>query len=313
MATIQTATGAIDSDDLGFTLTHEHVVVGSPPIRQQFPDLHDRDAILDVAVPNLVAAREAGVRSMVDLTPITLGRDAGLIREAAGRSGVQIIVATGLYWFLDLHMAFAEPELLTSLFVSDINEGIGDTGVRAGVIKCATQPVMDPFNEKVLRASAQAHRQTGVPIGTHTFVANRTGLDQTRVFKEEGVDLGRVIIGHSDDTDDITYLEAIIEEGAYVGMDRIGLPRPRTSEQRADMVAALVERGYADRLCLSHDSGVMEGYDEALKMERSPDWRYTFIPREFSAMLRDRGVTDDAIEQMTVRNPRAIFEKTQPY
>ncbi len=313
MATIQTATGAIDSDDLGFTLTHEHVVVGSPPIRQQFPDLHDRDAILDVAVPNLVTAREAGVRSMVDLTPITLGRDAGLIREAAERSGVQIIVATGLYWFLDLHMAFAEPELLTSLFVRDINDGIGDTGVRAGVIKCATQPVMDPFNEKVLRASAQAHRQTGVPIGTHTFVANRTGLDQTRVFKEEGVDLGRVIIGHSDDTDDITYLEAIIEEGAYVGMDRIGLPRPRTSEQRADMVAALVERGYADRLCLSHDSGVMEGYDEALKMERSPDWRYTFIPGEFSAMLRDRGVSDDAVEQMTVRNPRAIFEQTQPY
>ena len=96
MATIQTATGPIDSDELGFTLTHEHVVVGSPPIRQQFPDLHDRDAILDVAVPNLIAAREAGVRSMVDLTPITLGRDAALIREASERSGVQIIVATGL-------------------------------------------------------------------------------------------------------------------------------------------------------------------------------------------------------------------------
>ncbi len=79
------------------------------------------------------------------------------------------------------------------------------------------------------------------------------------------------------------------------------------------MVAALVERGYADRMCLSHDSGVMEGYDEALKAERSPDWRYTFIPREFSAMLRDRGVSDDAIEQMTVRNPRAIFQQTEPY
>lgn len=313
MATIQTATGPIDSDELGFTLTHEHVVVGSPPVRQQFPDLHDPAAILDIAVPNLVAAREAGVRSMVDLTPITLGRDAALIREASERSGIQIIVATGLYWFLDLHLTFAEPELLTSLFVRDIRDGIGDTGVHAGVIKCATQPDMNPFNEKVLRASAQAHRQTGVPIGTHTFVANRTGLDQVRVFQEEGVDLGRVIIGHSDDTDDISYLEEIIAAGAYVGMDRIGLPRPRTNEQRADMVAALVERGHVERICLSHDSGVMEGYDEALKMERTPDWRYTFIPREFSAMLRERGVSDDAIEQMTVRNPRSIFEQTEPY
>lgn len=313
MATIQTATGPIDSDDLGFTLTHEHVVVGSPPVRQQFPDLFDREAILDVAVPNLVAAREAGVRTIVDLTPITLGRDAGLIREAAERSGMQIVVATGLYYFPDLYFAFASVEHLTELFVRDIRDGIGDTGVHAGVIKCATQPELNPFNEKVLRASAQAHRQTGVPIGTHTFVTNRTGLDQTRVFKEEGVDLGRVIIGHSDDTDDISYLEEIINAGAYVGMDRIGIPRPRTSEERADMIAALVERGYADRVCVSHDSGVMEGYDEALKAERSPDWRYTFIPREFSAMLRERGVSDDALEQMTVRNPRAIFEQTTPY
>jgi len=313
MATIQTATGPIDSNDLGFTLTHEHVVVGSPPVRQQFPDLFDRSAILDIAVPNLVAAREAGVRTIVDLTPITLGRAAGLIREASERSGLQIIVATGLYYFPDLYFAFAPGEHITELFVRDISEGIGDTGVRAGVIKCATQPDMNPFNEKVLRASAQAHRQTGVPIGTHTFVANRTGLDQVRVFKEEGVDLGRVIIGHSDDTDDITYLEEIIAAGAYVGMDRIGIPRPRTNEERADMVAALVERGYADRVCLSHDSGVMEGYDEALKAERSPDWRYTFIPREFSALLRERSVSDDAIEQMTVRNPRTIFEQTSPY
>ncbi|MDA0351785.1 MAG: phosphotriesterase-related protein [Chloroflexi bacterium] len=313
MATIQTATGPIDSDDLGFTLTHEHVVVGSPPVRQQFPDLFDREAILAIAVPNLIAAREAGVRTIVDLTPITLGRDAGLIRDAAQRSGVQIIVATGLYYFPDLYFAFASIEHLTALFVRDINDGIGDTGVRAGVIKCATQPDMNPFNEKVLRASAQAHRQTGVPIGTHTFVANRTGLDQTRVFHEEGVDLGRVIIGHSDDTDDISYLEDIIETGAYIGMDRIGIPRPRTSEERADMVAALVERGYASRVCLSHDSGVMEGYDEALKAERSPDWRYTFIPREFSALLRERGVSDDAITQMTVANPRTIFGQTEPY
>ena len=313
MATVQTATGPIDSDNLGFTLTHEHVVVGSPPIRQQFPDLHDREGILEIAAANLAKGREAGVRTIVDLTPITLGRDAGLIREASERSGMQIIVATGLYWFLDLHLTFAPPEQLTELFVRDIRDGIGDTGVHAGVIKCATQPVMDSFNEKVLRASAQAHRQTGVPIGTHTFVATRTGLDQVRVFQEEGVDLGRVIIGHSDDTDDISYLEEIISAGAYIGMDRIGLPRPRTSEQRADMIAALLERGHVERICMSHDSGVMEGYDEALKAERTPDWRYTFIPREFSVLLRKRGVSDEAIVQMTVGNPRAIFEQTKPY
>jgi phosphotriesterase-related protein len=313
MATIQSAIGPLDTAELGFTLTHEHVVVGSPPIREQFPDLFSRETVLEVAVANLRQACDAGVRTIVDLTPITLGRDAALIREASQRSGMQIIVATGLYWFTDLYAAFTPPEQLVALFVRDIEQGILDTGVRAGVIKCATQPDMNPLNEKVLRASAQAHRRTGVPIGTHTFVANRTGLDQARVFREEGVDLGRVIIGHSDDSDDIDYLEAIIEAGAYLGMDRIGIPRPRTSEQRADMIAALIERGYVDRICLSHDSGVMEGYDEALKAERSPDWRYTFIPREFRSLLTERGVTDDQFEQMTTRNPQTIFEQTEPY
>ncbi len=127
--------------------------------------------------------------------------------------------------------------------VRDIPEGISTTGVRAGVIKCATEPQMDAINERVLRASARAHRATGVPICTHTFPENRTGLDQQRVFKDEGVDLGRTVIGHSDDTQDITYLEEIIQNGSYCGMDRIGIQRPNTDVQRADMVAALCAKG----------------------------------------------------------------------
>ena len=115
---------------------------------------------------------------------------------------------------------------MTDLFVRDITVGIGQTGVRANVIKCATEPEMHPMNERVLRASARAHRATGVPICTHTYPANRTGLDQQRVFKEEGVDLGRTVIGHSDDSDDIAYLEQIIQNGSYCGMDRIGLQAP---------------------------------------------------------------------------------------
>ena len=313
MATIQAATGAIDTSDLGFTLTHEHVSVSSAAIREHFPDLFDREAVLDVAVGNLIDAREAGVRTIVDLTPLNLGRDAALIREASERSGVQIIVATGIYYQPEMGLSFRPTDDIAALFVREIEDGIGATGIRAGVIKCATEPEMTQFNRRAIRATARAHRKTGVPIGTHTYAANRTGLEQIGVFEQEGVDLGRVIIGHSDDSDDISYLEEIINAGAYCGMDRIGLPNPRTSEQRADMVAALVERGYVERICLSHDAGVMDGLDEAEKAERMPDWRFTFVPREFSAMLRERGVTDDAIEQMTVRNPRTIFEQTEPY
>jgi phosphotriesterase-related protein len=290
-----------------------HVLVASPALRQQYPERFDRDSDLARAVASLREARVAGVRTIVDLTPISLGRDAAFIREASIASGVQVIVATGLYWYPELALMGLRTDAIADWFVRDIAEGIGNTGVRAGVIKCATEPALDRANAKVLRASARAHRRTGVPICTHTFAPNRVGLDQLQVFRDEGVDLGRVVIGHSDDSDDIDYLDQLIQAGAYCGMDRIGVPFCRTSEQRADMVAALVARGYADRITLSHDAGVMDGFATEEIAERSPDWRYTFIPREFRSLLRERGVRDDDFEQMTVRNPRRIFEQRDPY
>ena len=309
MATVQTATGPIDANDLGFTLMHEHVRVGWGAMYQQYPEMFDREHELDRAVSRLEDARAAGVKTIVDLTPIDLGRDVTLIAEAARRSGMQIIAATGIYYTAHpFHFQMREDREMQDLFVRDITQGVSTTGIRAGVIKCATEPEMHPMNERVLRNAARAAKETGVPICTHTFPANRTGLDQQRVFKEEGMDMSRTVIGHSDDSEDISYLEQIIQNGSYCGMDRIGLQRPRTSEQRADMVAALVEKGYADRITLSHDSCCnFHWAPEGLLDERAPTWRLTHIPQDVIPMLRQRGVSDAAIEQMTVLNPRRIF------
>jgi phosphotriesterase-related protein len=309
VATIQSATGPIDTADLGFTLMHEHVRVGWPPMYQQYPEMFDREHELGRAVERLKTARQAGVRTIVDLTPIDLGRDVTLIAEAARRSGMQIIAATGIYYTpYPFHFMMRPDDEISDLFIRDINEGVSTTGVRAGVIKCATDPEMHPMNERVLRAAARAQRATGVPICTHTNAEHRTGLDQQRIFKEEGVDLSRTVIGHSDDSDDISYLERIIQNGSYCGMDRIGLQRPRTTEQRADMVTALVAKGYANRITLSHDSCAnFHWAPEGLLDERAPTWRLTHIPLDVVPMLRERGVSDDAIEQMTVGNPRAVF------
>lgn len=313
MTIIQSATGPLETKDLGFTLMHEHVVASWAPMIQQYPEMFDRVSQMDEIVAPLVAAREAGVRTMVDLSPIDLGRDPVLIREAARRSGVQIIVATGFYHGLPHYFQFRPDQEMTDLFVRDITVGISTTGVRAGVIKCATDPEMHPLNERVLRASARAHRATGVPICTHTNAHNRNGLDQQRVFKEEGVDLGRVVIGHSDDSDDISYLEQIIQNGSYCGMDRIGIQRPRTSEQRADMIGALVGKGYANRITLSHDASCRFEWAPPAMQGRMTTWNFTHIPKDVIPMLRERGVSDAAIQQMTVGNPRAIFEQNSAY
>jgi len=299
---------------MGFTLMHEHVLVMWPPYYQQYPEAFDRDALMQLSITKLKAAKDAGVKTMVDLTPIDLGRNAAFIKEAAEKSGMQIIVPTGFYYARPFHFVGRQDSDMTDMMVRDITQGISTTGIRANVIKCATEPEMDPTNERVLRASARAHRATGVPICTHTFPANRTGLDQQRVFKEEGVDLGRTVIGHSDDSDDITYLEQLIQNGSYCGMDRIGIPRPRTDEQRADMVAALCAKGYASRITLSHDASCyIDMITEGVAEQNMPQWNFTHIPKTIVPMLRERGVSDADIEQMTVKNPRDIFEKNQPY
>ncbi len=314
MATIQSATGPLNTEDMGFTLMHEHVIVRWPPMYVSYPELFPRQARMDLAVERLKQAREAGVKTMVDLTPIDLGRDPLFIAEAARLSGMQVIVPTGLYYQRPFYFSGRPDSDMTDLFVRDITVGIGTTGIRANVIKCATEPAMDPMNERVLRASARAHRATGVPMCTHTFPANRTGLDQQRVFKEEGVDLGRVVIGHSDDSDSLEYLEEIIQNGSFCGMDRIGLPRPRSDEQRADMVAALVARGYADRITLSHDASChIDFFPEEVLAERLPNWHHGFISSGFRELLLARGVSPEQYDQMTIGNPRRIFEMNQPY
>src|SRR5439155_16941560 len=154
-------------------------------------------------------------------------RDIPLVKEVARRSGMQVIGATGIYWEVPHHfrsITGRNIDYIAELFARDIQEGIMDTGVKAGIIKCATdEPGVTEDVERILRAAAQAHRATGVPISTHTHAASEVGLNQQDVFESEGVDLGRVIIGHSGDSEDLAYLRKIIDRGSFIGMDRFGI------------------------------------------------------------------------------------------
>jgi phosphotriesterase-related protein len=310
MAIIQSASGPLETQDLGFTLMHEHLRISWGGIDSQYPELFDKESELQRAVTLLEDARRVGVHTIVDPAPIDLGRDVALAAEAARRTGMQVIVATGFYYSDAIFYFRARDDReMIDLFVRDLTVGISTTGIRAAFIKCATEPVMHPTNERVLRNSARAALETNAPIVTHTYPQNRTGLDQQRVFKEEGLDLGRTVIGHSDGSDDFSYLEEIIQNGSYCGMDRIGGQVPRTSEQRADMIARLVDKGYASRIVLSHDRLCNFYWMPQRSVEELRETgHFTYIPLTFIPMLRERGVSDDAIHQMTVVNPRAFFE-----
>ena len=190
------------------------------------------------------------------------------------------------------------------MFVRDIEQGIADTGIKAAILKCATdEPGVTPGVERVLRAVAQAHRRTGVPISTHTHAGTRRGLEQQRIFAEEGVDLSRVVIGHSGDTTDLDYLEELIGNGSYIGMDRFGVDVYLPFEDRVDTVARMCERGHADKMVLSHDASC---YFDALPEETLPvalpNWHYLHIHNDVIPALKDarrhrRAADDDARRQ----------------
>jgi phosphotriesterase-related protein len=168
--------------------------------------------------------------------------------------------------------------------------------------------------ERVLRAVAQAHRQTGVPISTHTHAATRRGLEQQRIFADEGVDLSRVIIGHCGDSTDIDYLEELIANGSYIGMDRFGMDLILPFEDRVNTVARMCERGHADKMVLSHDAKCyFDALPDALLPTVAPNWHYLHIHTDVLPALKERGVTEEQITTMLVDNPRRIFDRQGGY
>lgn len=322
MSTVQTIRGTIDTASLGPTLMHEHVFVLSSEILQNHPEFWDEEERVTDAVAKLNELKARGVDSIVDPTVIGLGRYIPRVQRIAEQTELNIVAATGLYTYNDLPFFFRlrpgpgamieGPEPMVEMFVKDITEGIAGTGVKAAILKCATdEGGVTPGVERVLRACARAHRETGVPITTHTDVATYRGRDQQRVFAEEGVDLSRVVIGHSGDSADLDYLCELMDKGSLIGMDRFGVDAYASFEQRVQVVVDLCEQGYADRMVLAHDAACfMDWFDQDIKEAVLPNWHYTHISDDVLPALRERGVTDDQIDQMLVANPRRLFDTT---
>lgn len=325
MPSISTVRGSLDTGSLGQTLMHEHVFVLTPEVQENYPTpWGDEESRIQDAIKRLNELKASGVDTIVDLTVLGLGRYIPRIKRIAQQTELNIVVATGLYTYNEVPHYFHfrgpgtmldGPELMVDMFVRDITEGIADTGVRAAILKCATdEPGVTHGVERVLRAVAQAHRQTGVPISTHTHPATRRGLEQQKVFAEEGVDLSRVVIGHSGDTTDVAYLEEVIANGSYIGMDRFGIDVILPFEERVGIVATMCERGHADKMVLSHDAACHNDWlDDDVIAQVTPRWNYLHITNDVVPALKQRGVTDEQIHQMLVENPRRIFDKQGAY
>ncbi|PYN80706.1 MAG: phosphotriesterase-related protein [Candidatus Rokuibacteriota bacterium] len=310
MATVETALGPVATTELGPTLMHEHIVTRSPGVQENWPHLWDREAILAIGERKMADLHGRGIRALVDLTTVDLGRDIDLIVGVARRSRVHVIVATGVWWMPQRYFSAHGVDAVAELFIRDITRGIGTSGVKAAIIKCATDTAgVTPVIENILRASARAQKATRVPISTHTWAAGRSGEAQQAIFAQEGVDLSRVIIGHSGDSADLGYLRGLMERGSTIGMDRFGLEHFLPTAKRVEVLARLCAEGYAGKMVLSHDANCWtDMVSEDDKRRIRPLWHYNHISDDILPALRNAGVTEDQIEQMLVRNPRAIFE-----
>jgi phosphotriesterase-related protein len=318
MPVVQTVRGEVDAADLGNVLMHEHVFVLGEEIRQNHPAGWDEDERVADAVAKLKDLRARGIDTIVDPTVIGLGRYLPRIKRVNEQVDLNIVVATGLYTYNDLPFQFHYagpglmvdvPEPLTELFVGDIRDGIADTGVRAGMLKCAIDaPGMTPGVERVMRAVAGAHKETGTPITVHTFVHNQSGLLAQAVLESEGVDLTNVVLGHSGDSADLKYLRTLADKGSLLGMDRFGLDVLLPFEQRVDTIVELARLGYADRMVLSQDAAChIDWFPAGAKEQFAPKWNYTHISDDVLPALRSRGVPEEQLTAMLVDNPRRIF------
>jgi phosphotriesterase-related protein len=324
MAYVNTVSGPIDTGDLGVTYMHEHIFVVSPELQFYWPGFQGWDEDKYVAEGRETLKRlhdEYGVDTIMDPTVPGLGRNIRAVARAVEGTGLNVVACTGWYAYNELPWTFFMKDMagkaaeLERLFVHDFENGLDGTTIKPGAIKCSTDIAgLTPDVEALLRAAARAHLRTGLPIITHTNYANESGLLQQRIFIEEGVDMGAVLIGHCNESDDLDYLERLLGNGTYVGFDRCGLESPVAPlEKQLDNLAELCRRGYSKQLVLSHDNFVFMDLLPPGDMDWS-NWaipRYGHIHNQTLPGLRERGITPEQLDDMLIEAPRAYFSRAK--
>ena len=317
MSAVETVRGPVDVSALGRTLMHEHVFVLQPEALQNFGHVWgsrywDEDVRVADAVEKLRAVRTAGIETVVDATAYGLGRFVPRLQRINAEVDLNLIVATGVYAFLELpnFLAYRSVDAIADLFIREIREGIDDTGVKAAFIKCAVERhgIIGDI-PRVLAAVSAAAIETGVPVMVHTNAAAGTGLPALEALTDAGVDPARIVIAHAGDSNDLAYLRAIADTGAWLGCDRFNIEHFNPDARRIETLVALLADGYGDHVHLSHDAASFIDFmvgDPAFANER-PD--YLHISTKILPALRQSGVTDDQIDAMMIANPHRFFQR----
>jgi phosphotriesterase-related protein len=316
VSAVETVRGPVELERLGPALMHEHVFVVDPEAIANYGHLWgaaywDEEVRVADAIAKLRRLRDGGIHTIVDPTAFGLGRCIPRIQRINAEVDLNIVVATGVYAFLELpsFLAYRSDDWIVELFVREIREGIDDTGVKAAFLKCAVERngiVGDV--PRILAAIAAAAVETGVPVMVHTNAAARTGLPALEWLTGAGVDPRRIVIAHAGDSNDLGYLRAIADRGASLGCDRFSIEHFNPDANRIETLVALLAEGYGDRVHLGHDAACF--YDFMVGnppfADEQPD--YLHISKTIVPALLAAGVTPAQVDGMLIDNPRRYFE-----
>jgi len=317
-AKAMTVLGPISPDKMGVTLSHEHINFAYPGYQA---DASVAPYDQKVSQKNWMDVNKTwkkyGVKTVVcpDLND-TGHRDPIAYRNVAKATGINAIIATGLYWegegnsryFKYLGAAGLNMEdAIYDMFLHELTKGIGKTGVKAGLVKISTgDPEISDYEKTVMRAAVRAAKEANVPITTHCQ-GSTVGIKQMEYFLSLGADPKKIIIGHQNNSADLNYhLEQLKNPGFFIGFDRISLMNVPKSEEN---MIELIKMGYADRIVMSHDFPVTwpGRKTDPITAFKADKWSPFYIFKTLIPNMKAAGITDAQIKQIMVDNPRRLF------
>ena len=294
--------GPVDSESLGFTLVHEHLLANPPEVlSSKEPDLVMPS--VEKAVEEVKLFAKAGGKTLVEASPMNYGRNVlGMVKIAESVPEVNIIAATGFYTALTLDEEFSKKTVdeVTDLMINEIESGMSRTSYRAGLIKVAVSYFnIHPLEEKALRAAARAHKETGAPIQVHMSYGTM-GLEIVSIFKEEGADLRKVLLLHMDENLDLWLMKKVLETGVNISFDKFARVKYRIPEEkRINYLKELIDSGFLDQLMVSSDMGrrsYFKSYGGGPGLE--------YLPKVIVPRLREMGWDEEIIEKLFIENPK---------
>jgi predicted metal-dependent phosphotriesterase family hydrolase len=290
-------------------MVHEHLIVDAWPM-WPVPNYSLIVDDVDLVIEEVQAYRVAGGTSIVDVTNIGLGRDPLALERISEATGIQIVMGCG--WYRErvypTYIQEKNANELAAMLVSEIKEGVNGTGVRPGIIgEIGTErKFITPAQERVFRAVARAHLQTGAPISTHTTHWGELALEQLDLLEEEGVDPHHVIIGHLGDRRDISTLLPIAERVAFLGIDNIGYHDYQKEERRAQNVVELIEAGFRSQVLLSMDIATLND------LQSYGGKGFDYLLLKFIPLLRALGATEEDVQVLLIENPQRALAFSEP-